>query len=216
LRDHLYDERQRSAALELIDHPDWTIIDEARQHGGVILATAHIGPPKTAMNCLIDRNMPLLVWTNTQDMPNWLPLKVSTKFLDPLFAEQRAMLLVKSALHLRTGGVLFGAADWPSGTQTVTLHRLGTEWMFSLGIPTLVRRLRLPAFLALALWRGERIHLVFTSIQPPDFALAMDEWNRLWLERYWAEIEKIVTSSPENLRFLRGVDGGALLREMSV
>jgi len=216
LRDNLYDERRRSAALELVDFPDWAAIDEARQRGGVILATAHIGPPKTAMNCLLDRNLPLLIWTNTRDLPRWLPPKTEATFLDPLFAEERAVLLVKSALHLRAGGVLFGAPDWPSGAQTVVLHRLGMEWRFSLGIPTLARTLRLPTFLVMTLWHGERIRLVATLIQPPDSATARDEWNRLWLERYWGEIEPIITSSPENLRFLRAIDNGKLLRGLGM
>ena len=213
LRAHLYDERRRPAALDLIDPADWSAVDEARQHGGVILVAAHIGPPKTAMNYLIDRGMPLLIWTNTTDMPDWLPAKAGAKFLDPLFADQRAVLLVKTALHLRDGGVLFGAPDWPSGTRTVSLHRFDVEWKFSLGIPALLRRLRLPAFLVMALWQGDRIRIVSTPIALPDDALGENEWYRLWLERYWEEVENVITSSPENLRFLRVAEQGALLRE---
>jgi hypothetical protein len=216
VREHLYDEQLRPAVLELIDPPDWTAVDEARQHGGVILVAAHIGPPKTAMNYLIDRNLPLLIWTNTQDMPEWLPLKTGAKFLDPLFAEDRAALLVRTALHLRTGGLLFGAPDWASGARPVILNRLGVDWAFSLGIPTLVRQLRVPSFLVMALWRGDRIQMVCTPIHPPDFSIDKDTWNRLWVEQYWGEIEPIVTSSPENLRFLRSVEGGALCREMGL
>jgi len=216
LREHLYNEQRRPAVLELIDPPDWTAINEAQQHGGIILATAHIGPPRAAMNYLIDCNLPLLIWTNMQGVPGWLPRKTTAKFLDPLFAEERAVLLIKSALHLRAGGVLFGAPDWASGTRTVALPRLGVECFFSLGIPMLVRQLRLPAFLVMALWHGERIQLTSIPIYPPDFAMAADEWNRLWIERYWGEIEPIIRSSPENLRFLRTVDGGALVHELQL
>jgi len=216
LREHLYDQQRQPAVLELIDPPDWSAVSEAQSRGGVILAAAHIGPPKTAMNWLINCNLPLLVWTNTQDMPDWLPLKVAAKFLDPLFPEQRAVLLIKSALHLRAGGVLFGAPDWPSGARTASLQRLGQKWIFSLGIPTLVRQLRLPVFLVMALWRGERIQVVSIPIHPPDFAVARDEWNRLWIERYWSQIEPIILSSPENLRFLRGMDSGAFYRELNL
>ncbi len=45
LRAHLYDQQQCADVLQLVDQTDWSEIDDARQHGGVILAGAHIGPP---------------------------------------------------------------------------------------------------------------------------------------------------------------------------
>lgn len=202
VRDHLYDPARRAAALELIESADFMALDEARRRGGVIVVAAHLGPPKFLMNCLLERRLPLLVWTNTRDMPAWLADRGGT-FLDPLEPDERGVLLVRSALHLRRGGVLLGAADQATGARTIELERLGRRWRFSLGLPALARRLEVPAVLALALWRGERVRIECRRLEPPDAALAEPDWHRAWLESSWDAIEPIVRTEPENLRFLR-------------
>ena len=97
VRDHLYDADRRADALGLVEAADWTFLDEARRHGGVIMAAAHLGPPKLLMNLLLDRDLPLAIWTNTRDMPAWLSRQSRATFLDPLRAHERAVLLVRSA-----------------------------------------------------------------------------------------------------------------------
>lgn len=202
VRDHLYDPERRAAALGLVESADLAALDEARGQGGVIVVAAHLGPPKFLMNWLLDRQLPLLVWTNTHDMPAWLAGRDGV-FLDPLRPDERAALLVRSALHLRRGGVLLGAADHATGAQPIVLDRLGVPWRFSLGLPALARRLQVPAVIALALWQGERIRLETRRLPAPDQALAEADWHLAWLEAYWTAIESIVRSQPENLRFLR-------------
>lgn len=202
VRDHLYDPERRAAALDLVDVADFAPLDEARRQGGVIVVAAHLGPPKFLMNCLLERRLPLLVWTNTRDMPAWLADRGGA-FLDPLEPDERGALLVRSALHLRRGGVLLGAADQATGDRTVELERLGMRWRFSLGLPALARRLDVPAVIALALWRGERVRIECRRLQPPDAALAEPDWHRAWIESSWDAVEPIVRDEPENLRFLR-------------
>jgi hypothetical protein len=216
VRAHLYDERRRAAALELVDRPDWTIVEDAWQRGGVILAAAHVGPPKMAMNLLLDRGMRPVVWTNTSDMPAWQPGKTQACFLDPLHPDERAVLLVRSALHLRAGGILFGAPDWPTGQRLVTLHRLGTGWTFSVGLPALARLVRTPAFLVLALWHDDRLRMTISPIARPAGAMGEHDWDVAWLEGYWRGIESVIRTSPENLRFLRTIDGGSIRREVGL
>lgn len=216
MRAHLRDPARRSSALQLINPVDWGEFEEARQHSGVILAAAHIGPPKTAMNYLLDKHLPLLIWTNKQDLPPWLEQEFNTIFLDPLVASKRSELLVRSALHLRNGGVLFGAPDWASGTQIFSFERLAASWSFSLGIPTLARKFGLPVFRLLALWQGNRISMECKQLTSPPMYLPDDEWNARWIETYWAGIERVIRTSPENLRFLRSVDGGAIIKEIGL
>jgi lauroyl/myristoyl acyltransferase len=206
VRRALDDPRQRPAALELVEAADVAALDQARQGGrGVIMLTAHLGPPKFLMHWLLEQSLPLLVWTNTADLPAWLPAERPGVFLDPRQPEARGVRLVQSALHLRRGGVLLAAADLGSGDRPQTIERLGMTWSFSLGLPALARRLEVPVVATLALWHGDRVRVRCMPLEPPDPGLPEDAWSRAWLDRYWQVIEPVVLDSPENLRFLRGV-----------
>jgi hypothetical protein len=205
VRDCLYDPRRQAAVLQLIDKPDWSALDAAAARGGVIIAALHLGPPKVLMNLLLEARQKLLVWTNTRDLPGWLAERHPDAFLDPLLADQRAVLLVRSALHLRMGGLLLGAADKASGERTVAIERLGRTWRFSRGLPALARRLDVPVVLTMALWAGDRIRIVCRPLPPPEQGLADEAWDRAWCERTCDLVEDVVRHEPENLRFLRGV-----------
>jgi hypothetical protein len=157
------------------------------------------------MNCLVEQDLPLLVWTNTTDLPGWLVGRGKASFLDPTQGEERSVLLVKSALHLRAGGVLLGAADQATGDRTILLERLGMRWRFSLGLPALARRLDVPVVVSLALWSGERVRIEWHRLSPPERNLPEEDWYRAWLDGYWRLVEPVLRGSPENLRFLRWV-----------
>lgn len=204
VRDHLYDPHRRPAALRLVERADVAAVHDAWREGrGLIVLTGHVGPPKFLMNWLIEQRFPLVVWTNTRDLPAWQATATDTTFLDPRLPDQKSVLLVKSAIHLRRGGVLLGAADYATGDRVVTMNRFGMPWRFSLGLPALARRLGVPVVVALALWNGNRIEVCSGRLEPPDPGLGEEAWNQAWLERYWAVIEPVLLSSPENLRFLR-------------
>lgn len=217
VREHLFDSRRHEEAIALVDDGGWSReIDDARSRGGVVLVTAHVGPPKLLMNVLLARSLPLLIWTNTSDMPPWLRRSTTATLLDPRVAEDRAALLVRSALHVRRGGVLLGAADFPSGSRIVSQQAAGRESNFSLGLPALCRRLGVPAFFVVALWRGNRVRIESALLEVPDSGLTDEEWNRAWVERYAACMERASLSGPENMRMLRSVAGGGLLRAVGV
>jgi lauroyl/myristoyl acyltransferase len=206
VRRALDDPRQRPAALELVEAADVAALDQARQGGrGVIVLTAHLGPPKFLMHWLLDQSLPLQVWTNTVDLPAWLPAERPGVFLDPRRPEMRGVRLVQAAAHLRRGGVLLAAADRGTGDRPLKIERLGMTWSFSLGLPALARRLEVPVVASLALWHGCRVRVRCGPLEPPDPGLPDDAWSRAWLDRYWQVIEPVVLDSPENLRFLRRV-----------
>jgi lauroyl/myristoyl acyltransferase len=199
----LYDRDRRPTALELVEPVDSQPLKDAQAHGrGVIVLTAHIGPPKFLMNWLFEQPIPLLVWTNTQDLPAWQAAASQAKLVDPRSAATKSVILVKSALHLRRKGALLGAADMDTGDRVVTIERLGLARTFSLGLPTLARTLGVPTVVGLALWSGQRITIRFAPLEPPDASLSDEAWNLQWLERSWNVVEPVLAESPENLRFL--------------
>jgi lauroyl/myristoyl acyltransferase len=203
VRAYLYDRDHRPAALELVEQVDCQPLIEAQAHGrGVIVLTAHIGPPKFLMNWLLDQDIPLLVWTNTHDLPAWQAAASRATLVDPRSQDTKSLILVKSAMHLRRKGVLLGAADMNTGDRLVTIERLGFARMFSLGLPTLARTMGVPTVVGLALWHKNRITIRFAPLEPPDPSLADDAWNLEWLERSWGLVEPVLAESPENLRFL--------------
>lgn len=204
VRLHLSDETCRAEALKLVDFSGWDKVQHARANGGVILAAAHLGPPKMAMNILMAQDISLQVWTSSDAVT--VPSRPGLMLCDPGDLSQRSQILINAALHLRKGGVLFAAPDGRTGENMVTLDRLGTSWRFSRGVPALARSLGVPVFFATALWQGDRIKMSFTHLPAPHDVSCSDEWERRWLESYWCALEPIILTSPENLRFVRGIN----------
>jgi lauroyl/myristoyl acyltransferase len=176
-------------------------LEQARSKGrGVIVATAHLGPPKFLMHWMVDQNLPLMAWTATRTPPAGADHAV---YLDPRKQDERSVLLVKSALHLRRGGVLLGAADSATGERPVTIERLGMQWQFSAGLPALARQTGSPVVIGLALWKSNRVHIRFQPFEIPDNGLGGSERDRMWLEKYWENMQSVLCGPAENLRFLR-------------
>jgi hypothetical protein len=201
LRVHLYDQDRRSEALALLVDADWSVVDAALARSGTILAAAHLGPPKFAMNAVISRYDRPLVLTNTDDMPTWLP-DIAGQLLNPVSESDRANIMVKAALHLRTGGLMFGAPDGGASKTRISVIGHNRQWQFSVGIPAMARLLAIPSFTLLTLWEGNRLTLRVRPIVAPDPGLAPDDWHQAWIMEYWHAISPIIQSSPENLRFL--------------
>ena len=201
VRWHLNSSHHRNAALKLVDNVETTALEEAQKTGkGVIVATAHLGPPKFLMNWMVEQRFPLLAWTATQSRPAGAD---HATYLDPRKQELRSFALVKSALHLRRGGVLLGAADLKTGERTLDLERLGMRRHFSAGLPALARETQASVVLGLALWKNNRVHIRFQDLEVPDPRIPIEDQDKLWLERYWDSMQPIIRYTPENLRFLR-------------
>jgi len=208
VRDYLYDPGRRGAALGLVEHvASGPLVEALSQGRGVIILTAHFGPPKFLMNWLIDQDLPLLVWTNMRDLPAWVASSSRAKLVDPRSPDRKSVTLVNSALHLRRKGVLLGAADMATGDRLVTIERYGFVRRFSVGLPTLARRLDVPTVVGLALWKGDRVAIEFSRLESPDTSLPESDWTTQWLERSWSCMEPILMESPENLRFLKSAVG---------
>lgn len=201
VRWHLSSSRHRDAALKLVAEVEDSALEEARKNGqGVIVATAHLGPPQFLLNWMVEQRFPLLAWTATQKRPAGAD---HATYLDPRQQDRRSFLLVKSTLHLRRGGILLGAADLKTGERTVCLERLGMQRHFSAGLPALARETTAPVVLGLALWKGNRVHIRFQPLEMPDSRIPGEEQDKAWLERYWDHMLSAIRHTPENLRFLR-------------
>jgi len=199
LRHYLYDRTRRDEALALLRHADWSLVDAALAEGGVILAAAHLGPPKFAMNALIARYARPMILTNTDDMPDWLP-DISGPLLNPLVPENRARIMLSGALHLRAGGLLFGAPDGGFSSSQLVIEAFNKPWPFSPGLSALARMMGRPAFTLLALWDGTGITLRTEPIVTPPSDLPAEAWDRSWIWSHWTALEPVIRNSPENLR----------------
>lgn len=203
LRVYLYDRDKRDEALALLSEPDWTPIELALERGGAILAAAHLGPPKFLMNALIDRYDNALILTNTTDMPGWLP-EIARHLLNPLEPSGGANVIAKAALHLREGGLVYGAPDGAFSQTQIYIEGFNRAWPFSPGIPAIARMIGVPCFTALALWEGNSIHLRIVPIETPAGQLPATAWHNAWIADHWSAIAPVIGGSPENLRFLTG------------
>lgn len=190
--------------LDLVEHVDTRDLDQAcSSDEGVIIVTAHLGPPKLLMHWLIENRPSLLVWTNMRDLPlRHLQQEAKAVFLNPMDAGQRSVLLARSALHLRRGGTLLGAPDIASGGRIHSRTRYGYQWRCSLGLPALARTLGVRCVRGLALWQGGRLRITFRTVDPPQRDLNEDAWLASWIDTYLEQLDPILLGSPENLRFL--------------
>ena len=211
VKEHLWAADTIDSALALMEPADWSLVDDAMARGGAICAAAHVGPPKFAL-CLLSRRMPrLLAWTSVPSFPDWLQERPHAVWLDPNQDSHRANVLVRSAIHLRQGGVLFGAPDGAWG-RTTSVSANGSK-RYALGIPTLSRQLNIPVLLVMALWAGERVRLVVTRLEPPPSSLDEDGWNNAWVTSYARKVNDAIAGAPENLRDLQWAENGAIVRE---
>jgi hypothetical protein len=141
-----------------VAHVDDGALEQARSKDcGVIVATAHLGPPQFLMHWMVDQNLPLMAWTATRTPPAGAE---HTVYLDPRKQDERSVLLVKSALHLRRGGVLLGAADLATGEHPISIERLGMRRQFSAGLP--------------ALWARNPFPVVSFDDPPAEYIAAID------------------------------------------
>ena len=205
VRKQLSSDRGREATLALLrERQELKALAQTIPTSGMILVAAHLGPPKFAMHCVMQENWPLMIWSRSRAIE--LPEAKRSCLRDPGQQNEQSALLIATAAHLRSGGVLFAAPDVPSGARPLILKRLGTNWRFSRGIPALARSMNVPCFLVLALWVGGRVELTTKEMPRPSDDLSEADWVSAWIEAYWDLIEPTILSSPENLRFIRGID----------
>lgn len=201
LRVYLGDRQTRSEALALSATVDWSQVDAVQGTTGLIVATAHLGPPKYLMNMIADHRPDSLVVTNVADMPAWLP-EIGGRYLCPMAPERRARVAVELALHLRQGGLIFAAPDGMQGDETVVIRDIGRDWTYATGLPLIARRFGSPGITLLALWKEDRIVLEASGIETPAVSHDATSWMREWLECHHEHIRSVVFHTPENLRFL--------------
>jgi len=214
VREQLWEPDTVDEALALMETADWSLLDDAMERGGAICATAHVGPPKFAL-CLLSRRVSgLLAWTSVHRFPDWLDHRSDALWLDPNQEAHRANILVRSAMHLKKGGLLFGAADGVWG-RTVSVNANGRTRRYALGIPTLARQFDVPVLLFVALWSGERVRLVATKVEPPPAWLDEDAWNNAWVTSYSRQLNDAVGGTPENLR-LYWAEKGTIAQEVGL
>jgi lauroyl/myristoyl acyltransferase len=200
LRTYLYDPSRKNEVFDLVKTNEWPTVEAAHAKGGVILAAAHIGPPRLGMCMTVDRvNMPL-IYSNSKETPQWL--LDGGHYFQHKSSAQKTEAMVKAALHLRKGGLMFAAPDSGQSKDQIYIEAYNKRWSFAPGIAALARMMKVPSLATLALWEGETIELRVKRLEMPCATLAPIEWHCVWVTNYWNTIKPIVASSPENLRFL--------------
>lgn len=191
---------RRDEALSLVQVVDDSAYTDARSQGGVLVATGHYGPNSFLVHYLLEREPSLAVWTQYEYSDDLRVDHPDAWIVDP--RNDPARTLVRSALHVRGGGVLLGApdADLSARHHCVEAHR--TSWCCSPGMSALARRLDAPTFLALATWHGRRLHVTFAPFPRPDNSLPDAEWDTQWCEEYLGRLIRLVDESPRSLQFL--------------
>lgn len=200
IRAYVLNPEFREEAFDLVEADEWADQLNTWNSSTTILATAHVGPPKFAMGAIIKRCKKLIVWTDNLNDELWNPPREGLELINPR-VENRGQLFVRSALALREGHIIFGAADGKRSDQVLVVKDFNQTWTLSPGIPTLARRMKANTHLVLGLWDKQRIKLVNYNIPHPSEHLTDDQWNKEWLSSYWEIIKKIIAKSPSNLRW---------------
>jgi len=199
------------SAMRIIDSPSPGAVGCASQGSkGLILAGAHLGPPRACLAWLIHQQFPLLAWADSNLFPHWEKFAAHARIVraadavDSVAAAQR---------HLRRGGRFFAAIDGGSNRRVVHCQRYKALRPCSPAIPELARRIGISTVRLLALWRGNRIAIESELIPLPDMGLAAEEWNRQWMEEFWRSADGAVKDTPENLRILMSWPGEPIRKE---
>lgn len=174
------------------------LVDQGR---GVIFASAHIGAMFTGPLAL-----ELLGYENRwlASTPN-LPSVSFDRQLISTSDQTEAQVARQSVRALAQGATLTIAVD---GRMNVAAPRIpfeGQEITYSAFAARLAHRQRSPSVFAVPQWRDGTIHFHLARLPYPREGEALEEFTIRWREAYLAELRKVLSAAPENLRLAGGI-----------
>jgi len=215
LRLYLMSPQHREEAVGLVKKNEWEKYRKNWENKGVVLAAGHVGPPRFAMVAAAQKFNNISIWTDPVNDKNLTEPRDGLEYLNPA-KEDKGAIFLRAALRLRENGLVLGAVDGKRSDRPVFIKDFNRVWAFSPGIPMLVRKLGVEAYLTLAVWEGMTIRLVAVPINPPDPDLPEKEWIDAWIVSYWGLLRKVIMQSPINMRWQLFEDPALIRSDMGI
>jgi tetratricopeptide (TPR) repeat protein len=196
------DDRIADVMLRLADLSDAErVLGGIDRSGGMILASAHIGPMYAgplALELLGVRSRWLastpsvartayassLISTSEQD-----DMSVGKAFMRSLRQGFSVVIAIDGAINLAAPRILFEG-------QEITYSSFAARTAYSMGVPSVFAAPR---------WEGERIGFVIRRLPDPEPGETIEQHAERWKAAYLAELREFLGGEPENLRLSGGL-----------
>lgn len=187
--------------MDLIEPIDWRLLEAAlKLDKGAIVVTAHNGPTPASMEAMDHCGASLLSITGSATIT-----KSDTSLVGVATRQARKKSLIRCMLHLRDGGVVFGAPDGRHGDNFQATEFLNQSIKVFTGFGEIARLTQAPTIFLAATWVGvDRIRITLEPFSP-DPKASPEEWTRQWYSIYLDKVARQMRESPADLGFQNGV-----------
>ena len=184
-----------------LDEPAARLTADARSSGGLVIATAHIGPMFAAPLALQLLDFQSVWLASSPSMPGMA-------YTDSLIStsDQTDAQVVRRAIHALESGKAVGLAV--DGAMSLAAPRIvfeGQEVTYSSFAARLAHRRRARSFFAAPQWRDGRLTFHLAPLPFPRADEPIDAFADRWKEAYLAELRQMLAGEPENLRLSGGI-----------
>lgn len=187
--------------MDLIEPIDWRPLEAALKLGkGAIVVTAHNGPTPASIEAMDNCGFSLLSVSGSSKVTEF-----DASLVGVATRQGRKKSLIRCMLHLRDGGVVFGAADGRHGDSFQTTDFLNQKIKVFTGFGELARLTRAPTIFLAATWVDvDRIRITLEPFSP-DSEASPEQWTRQWYSIYLNKLARQMRESPADLGFQNGV-----------
>lgn len=196
-------ERAEQAMQRLadLDEPAGMLMDDAARTGGLVIATAHIGPMFAAPLALQLLDFQSVWLASSPSMPGMA-------YTDSLIStsDQTDAQVVRRAIHALEAGKAVGLAV--DGAMSLAAPRIrfeGQEVTYSSFAARLAHRRQARSFFAAPQWREGRLTFHLARLPFPEADEPIDAFADRWRDAYLAELRQMLAGEPENLRMSGGI-----------
>lgn len=181
------------------------INDTRRSDGGLVIATAHVGPMFAGPLALelLDCKAKWLASTPTIASASFAGALIST-------ADQTEAQVARRALQaIESGHAVAIAVDGAMHMAAPRIPFLGQEITYSSFAAKLAYRQRVASIFCSPFWEAGRLSFRMTSMPWPQYDENFEAYSARWRDAYLSELRECLGGEPENLRL-----GGGLWRHV--
>lgn len=178
-----------------------TLENAARSYGGLILATAHIGPLFAGPLALqlLDLRCNWLASTPSIDGMAYSDALIST-------SDQSETQVVRSAMASLDAGISLGiAVDGAMTMAAPRVHFEGQEVTYSSFAARLAHRRRSRGFFVAPQWQDGHLAFDLTELPCAMAGESLEHFMIRWREEWFAILRRLLRGAPENLRLSGGI-----------